>query len=132
MIKQKNLNLKPVEIAWLTGLLEGEGYFGIDNRSVKRYKNSTVPASPYITISMIDENFIAKLAKLVNKNYYSPSRKTATSKKVFICHVGDRPTLLYLLPHLLPHISKRRKKQIQNYINLLNQYVAWKNKQINK
>ena len=31
------LALSEIEIAWLAGLLEGEGNFGLDARSAKRY-----------------------------------------------------------------------------------------------
>ena len=77
---------------------------------------------------MIDEDVIAKVAKLLNKSYFSPTRKTITNKKVFTCHIGDRLTLLYLLPKILPYMSKRRKKQIQICIDLLNQWITWKKK----
>ena len=32
-----DLQLSNIEIAWLAGLLEGEGSFGIDDRSATRY-----------------------------------------------------------------------------------------------
>jgi hypothetical protein len=46
----------------MAGLLEGEGSFGLDNRSKKRYKNSTSPPGVYIKISMTDEDVIEKMA----------------------------------------------------------------------
>ena len=41
------LSLTEIEIAWLAGLIEGEGNFGLDARSATRCKVSTAPASPY-------------------------------------------------------------------------------------
>nr|QUX32894.1 hypothetical protein [Blidingia minima] len=129
MIKNdKKLNLTEIEVAWLSGLFEGEGSFGIDNRSAKRYINSVAPAAPFIKIAMTDEDVIAKVAKLLNKSHLSPTRKTVTNKTVFICHIGDRQTLLYLLPRMLPYMGKRRQKQIQMSIFLLNKWKIWKNK----
>jgi hypothetical protein len=59
-------SLSDVEIAWMAGLLEGEGSFGLDKRSKQRYENSTSPPGPYVKISMTDEDVIEKMAKLVN------------------------------------------------------------------
>jgi len=123
----KKLDLSEIEIAWLAGLFEGEGSFGIDARSAKRYKKSFAPAAPFMRISMTDEDVIAKVAKLFLKKYFSPTRKTVSNKTVFICHVGDRATLLYVLPRMLPYMGKRRKEQINACISLLNQWLTWKN-----
>ena len=84
------LYLSETEIAWLAGLFEGEAYFNLDKRSKKRYINSEAPPAPFIKIAMIDEDIISRVAKLLNKNYYIPSRLTSTGKKVYICHIGDR------------------------------------------
>ena len=96
------LALSEIEIAWLAGLLEGEGNFGLDARSAKRYKVSTAPPSPFLRISMTDQDIIERVSKLVNKSCFSPTRLTAKGKRVYICHIGDRATLAMLLPRLFP------------------------------
>nr|YP_010835622.1 hypothetical protein NQY40_pgp021 [Ulva meridionalis]WFS80090.1 hypothetical protein [Ulva meridionalis] len=100
------LNISEIEIAWLAGLFEGEAYFGLDKRSKKRYLNSTSPPAPFIKIAMTDEDIIYRVAKLLNKKYYIPSRLTKTGKKVFVCYIGDRKTLIYLLPKILPYMGE--------------------------
>lgn len=109
----------------MAGLLEGEGSFGLDNRSKKRYKNSTSPPGVYIKISMTDEDVIEKMAKLVNKTYFSPARVTKTNKKVYNLHIGDRETLLVLLPRLFPYLGKRRQAQVQVCIEALEDWKKW-------
>jgi len=52
--------LSEIDIAWLAGLLEGEGSFLLDNRSAKRFKVSTSPPFPFIKIQMTDEDVIKK------------------------------------------------------------------------
>lgn len=89
------LNLSETEIAWLAGLFEGEAYFSLDERSKTRYINSTAPPAPFIKIAMVDEDIISRVAKLLNKNYYTPSSLTTTGKKVYICYIGDRKTLIF-------------------------------------
>jgi len=110
------LDLSEIEIAWLLhffftkkciGLLEGEGNFGLDARSAKRYNVSTAPPSLFLRISMTDRDIIERVSKLVNKNCFSPTRLTAKGKRVYIVHVGDRATLAMLLPRLFPYFGKR-------------------------
>lgn len=117
--------ISEVDIAWMAGLLEGEGSFGLDNRSQKRYKNFTSPPGVYIKISMIDEDVIEKMAKLVNKNYFSPTRVTAKNKNVYTLHIGDRATLLVLLPRLFPYFGKCRQVQVKFCIDALENWKKW-------
>lgn len=118
-------SLSDVDIAWMAGLLEGEGSFGLDKRSKQRYEKSTSPPGPYIKISMTDEDVIQKMAQLVNKTYYSPTRLTAKNKQVYILHIGDRETLLVLLPRLFPHLGKRRQAQVQVCLDALQDWEKW-------
>ena len=123
------LSLTRIQIAWRAGLLEGEGYFGIDKRSKTRYKNSTVPYSPFIKISMVDRDVIDKVSLLLNKKTFSPKRLTTKNKKVYTCHIGDRETLLYLLPKIKPYMGGRRKETIHEQILELKKWQLWKKKQ---
>jgi hypothetical protein len=118
-------SISEVDIAWMAGLLEGEGSFGLDNRSKKRYENSTSPPGVYIKISMTDEDVIEKMAKLVNKASFSPARVTKKNKKVYNLHIGDRETLLVLLPRLFPYLGKRRQAQVQVCIDALEDWKKW-------
>lgn len=120
------LNLSELNIAWLAGLFEGEAQFGLDLRPQKRYINSNAPPAPFIKIAMVDEDVIAHVASLLNKNYFSPSRLTVTNKKVYVCHISDRKTLIYLLPKLLPYMGKRRKEKIIEAIKELENWKKWK------
>ena len=123
-------------MAWIAGLFQSEANFGLDSRSKTRYKISTAPASFFIKISMVDQDGIEKVAKLVNKSCFSPSRKTSTGKTVYVVHIGDRATLSYLLPFLLPHLGERRHKSVQECLDALNAYCGipqesvkkWQNK----
>ena len=114
-----SLNLTEIEIAWITGLFEGEANFGLDSRSKKRYDVSTSPPGPFVKISMVDQDVIEKVAKLLNKSYFSPSRKTSKGKTVYTLHIGDRTILSYLLPRLFPYLGERRQKIVQQCIDAL-------------
>ena len=119
------LNLNEIQIAWMAGILEGEGSFDIDNRSKVRYKESTAPPVGYLKVSMTDEDVIKKFANNAKKTYFSASKKTKGGKTEYICNIGDRKTLMYLLPRLQVHLGKRRKEQNQLCIDALNEWKVW-------
>jgi len=119
------LNLTEIDIAWIAGLLEGEAYFGIDNRSKDRYEVSNSPPSPFIKISMVDEDIIQRLSKLLDKSYFSPSRKTVTGKQVYTLHIGEKEKLLFILQKILPYMGVRRGERITECIFHLQTWKEW-------
>lgn len=114
-----------IEIAWLAGLIEGEGSFGLDARSAKGYKVSTAPQSPYLRISMTDQDIIERVSKLVKKKCFSPTCRTVIEKQVYTVHVGDRATLSWLLPRLFPHFGKRLQQAVQKCLDALDDWEVW-------
>ena len=120
-----DLELSDVKITWLSGLMEGEGTFGINESSSKRYENSTSPPAPTFSISMTDEDVIDKVAEMLGKKPFSPKRKTVKDKKVYTVSTESRPVLAYLLPLLLPHLGERRATQVKKQIDLLDKYKIW-------
>jgi len=119
------LNLTETDIAWIAGLLEGEGYFGIDNRSKDRYEISKTPPAPFIKISMVDEDIIQRLSKLLDKSYFSPSRKTVTGKQVYTLHIGEKEKVLFILQKILPYMGVRRGERITECISHLQTWKEW-------
>lgn len=119
------LSLSEIEIAWLAGLLEGEGNFGLDARSAKRYKVSTARPSPFLRIAMTDQDIIERVSKLFEKTCFSPKRFTVTGKQTYIVHVGDRETLGRLLPRLFPYFGKRRQQAVQKCLDALAEWEVW-------
>jgi hypothetical protein len=119
------LNLSETEIAWIAGILEGEGYFGIDNRSKDRYEVSKSPPAPFIKISMVDEDIIQRLSKLLDKSYFSPSRKTVKDKQVYTLHIGEKEKVLFILQKILPYMGVRRGERITECISHLQTWKEW-------
>ena len=77
----KDLMLSETDVAWLAGLLEGEGTFLLDNRSATRYEESTVPPSPVLRISMTDQDIIDRVAKMLDKKSFSAKKKQLVVKQ---------------------------------------------------
>ena len=119
------LDLTETDVAWIAGLLEGEGYFGIDNRSKDRYETSKIPPAPFIKVSMVDEDIIQRLSKLLDKPYFSPSRKTVTGKQVYTLHIGEKEKVLSILQQILPYMGVRRGERIKECISHLQTWKEW-------
>ncbi len=99
------------EFMWLVGLLEGEGSFmkGAPSK----------PNQPIISISMTDEDVIAKVASMWDVKYCSYKARKSNWKPSFGCRIrGFRA--VELMKKLRNHMSERRKRQIDavfdNYI----------------
>ena len=62
--------IKYKDIAWLAGILEGEGSFFIDNQKRKLANGDykTYP-TPTLQVNMSDEDVIARVSQIVDKNY---------------------------------------------------------------
>jgi hypothetical protein len=119
------LNLTETEVAWIAGILEGEGYFGMDNRSKDRYEVSKIPPAPFIKVSMVDEDIIQRLSKLLDKSYFSPSRKTVKGKQVYTLHIGEKEKVLFILQKILPYMGVRRAERITECISHLQTWKEW-------
>lgn len=119
------LDLTEPQIAWIAGLLEGEGSFGIDRRSAKRYENSKAPPSPFIKIAMVDEDVIARISTLLDKPYYLPSRLTVRGKQVYQLHIGEKKKVLWVLQRIRPYMGIRRGEMIDECISLLHEWEKW-------
>lgn len=108
-----------VELAWLAGLLEGEGCFRIATNSA----SSSSPGYrwPTIAMNMTDEDVLRRAAQIaaVGKVYgpYGPYKSNPYSKKPFWqWHVTKREDALWLMKRLYPHMGQRRQEKIDEIL----------------
>ena len=118
-----DLYLTDTEIAWIAGIFEGEGTFGIDDRVKNRSKESTAP--PGCLVSMTDQDVILKLANMLKKKNFKAHRLTKGGKTEYILNISYRKTLRYLLPLIYPHLGQRRRGKVQKCLDVLNAWKTW-------
>lgn len=100
-----------IDIAWVAGIVEGEGWIGHDKRSV----------TPKIKVHMTDEDVIRRLHKItgvgnVSRPYPLPSGKLSWTWRV------ERPRQSAgLLMTLLPFLGERRFNKAKEVL------MGWKN-----
>jgi hypothetical protein len=103
-----------IQLAYLAGIIDGEGCFFIGLFRTKATKN-LLNYHTYIKISNTDENLMKWLKHTVNTTNNQQERKTRISKKertIFNCQItGER--LDNLLPKIYPYlIVKKRQCEI--------------------
>lgn len=104
-------------IAWLAGLIEGEGCF-----SIRKYKNKQYVSTRVI---MTDFDIIEKIYKIVNHGVVSgPYCRNVPNRKPWKNWVlNDAAPQLELLKRLLPWLGNRRKKKVLECIKILNECI---------
>ena len=110
-------NIEP-HIPWLAGFLEGDGCFGIKKQQTK---NPTQPSlRPYLSVQVVDQQLLEFIASLLETNvgtYTHP--KHDTYKTVYRTALSNRDKLRWLLPKLMPFLSKRRQSKVHELMQLL-------------
>jgi hypothetical protein len=102
MIKRE-LVLSTSQVAWLAGLLEGEGTFP--------KATPAMPRRPRVGLVMTDRDIIERVCDLWGTRLYANTVKDERYKPVFRSElVGGSAVSLMLL--LRPHMSVRRQRQI--------------------
>ena len=101
------------DLAWLAGLLEGEGAFCVAKKP-RRPKTGRpwTQVTARVSVGMTDEDVIARAAALVGRNYCTGkvySKKTG--KRMYVLYVSSR-SAEELMRLLYKHLGSRRRSQI--------------------
>jgi hypothetical protein len=101
--------MNQLEIAWLSGLLEGEGCF---------MKGTTSkPFLVRISVEMTDEDVIQKISTLTDTKFYETTRKNQPEhyKRCWrICVMGKKA--VSILNDIYPYMGERRKRKIDEIL----------------
>lgn len=105
------LDLDPVDLAWLSGLLEGEGYFGLVNNRV----NGNLYRYARIGLTMTDRDVVERVACYFNRRMRANKPSKPGGRPQFrITLQGSRAIELMKILH--PHMGERRRKQIDDVL----------------
>lgn len=106
------LDLDPIDLAWLSGLLEGEGYFGLVYRTVKghRYRYARVG------VAMTDRDVVERAAHYFNRKMLSVKPSKPGGRPQFRAVIlGTQAVALMKVLH--PHMGERRRTQIEEVLH---------------
>lgn len=112
-MSHKNITIKDVDLLWLAGLLEGDGFFNTKKDS----------PHPIVSIQLNDEDVIQKISSIFDVNYY---RKTSHNKNWndgFSCIIKSvTAEALYIA--IEPYMGVRRRNRINSVLQNLNTYIV--------
>lgn len=99
--------MKETDIAWLAGILEGEGCFDM-------YETHQGYKAPRVRVEMVDEDIINRIAGLFREiGPWKGTVRRAEPKRsqhnvTYRVQAAGRPLLRKLLPLIRPYMSARR------------------------
>lgn len=99
--------MKPTDIAYIAGLIDGEGYIGI-KRSINR-ANHCVNYSyqERIQIRMVDEQAIAFVASWLGGSYYKENRPDKNRRPLY-CYQASDKIAHSIIKTILPYLKVKR------------------------
>lgn len=98
---------RPTTLAYLAGLLEGEGSFLCPPPSK--------PGCPAVALSMTDEDVVARVALFLEARYFRLPARRDSYKDAFVCRVRGRRAV-ELMKALEPLMGLRRQGQIRRAV----------------
>ena len=116
--------MSEVEVAWVAGLLEGEGSFQLSDKRATSRRTTTVRCS------MTDLDIIERLAGMVNGGPVNPdgynndrreSPVGAPYKRIYAWQMSRARDVYSLLTLIKPYMGERRTQQIQVLLDYFEQ-----------
>ncbi len=107
--------------AYLAGLVDGEGYFGLIPIRKKESTNTTYQCVVKLCLAGLNAE---KVIKLIADNYkghlYKRNKNTATGKEVFSVEIKSKPRVKALLDDIQPYllVKKEQAELMREYIDL--------------
>ena len=107
------------DLYWMSGLLEGEGYFGINKRKYTT-KDGTIKEylEPYIHLQMTDKDVVEKYASIIGSTIRTHQSKRENRKLLYRCGLNGKKKVIPLLQELYPLMGKRRQQRIKELLCL--------------
>lgn len=109
--------MSDLEIAWLAGLLEGEGSFNLTG-----YRTGAAKTSPVIQLAMTDYDVVSRAATLMarfggNGDICNQTRQEKTTKQCYRFRISGAAAV-DLMRAIAPHMGIRRQIRILELIQI--------------
>ena len=101
------------DIAWVAGLLEGEGYFG--NRASTKEHNAN---SIRVTLGMTDRDVIERAAEVLHGNVIGPYAKSNSKYKPMYYVQWHGARAAGIMMTVYSFMGKRRQEKIKEILKL--------------
>lgn len=106
-----------VQIAWVSGIFEGEGTFGI---GTVKTKNGSIYNQVYTAVHMTDEDVIKKLYDFTGIGNMRSLTERPNTKQAYMWKVSVRKDVEDLIFAMLPHLGQRRTARALEGLAVIN------------
>jgi hypothetical protein len=105
------------DLHWFAGLMEGEGSFGIWRHCMRHRRLPQTYRYPRLQLMMTDKDVVARAADLLGVKMQGPYGPYAQIGKLPVYRVAcSGRRAVKIMQRLRPHMSKRRRAQIDRAI----------------
>ena len=104
-----------MDVAWLAGLLEGEGWFGHTKRGAGPTSRFDYYV-PVIAVAMNDEDVVRRVGCLINCAVHGPHLKQGGRRPTFRTAVHGHKAEA-LMEMLLPFLGERRSARVREVLD---------------
>ena len=111
--------LTPIEVAWLAGLLEGEGCFTTRGNKTTRWANGDPKLYPRIVVAMTDRDVVARAAELMGSYEPKIGRRKPPQQDMWWTELGKGAEVLDIMEQVLPLMGERRSKRIKELMEMM-------------
>jgi hypothetical protein len=98
--------IKTLDIAWLAGIVEGEGCFSLNQ---KKY--------PALAIRMSDHDVIERAASILQTRVTGPYKTSAKHKPTWLCQINGAKAIAWAMT-LYVLLGERRKEKVRELIEV--------------
>lgn len=98
------------DIAWLAGLLEGDGSFELA-------KNGPNTVAPTLRVAMLDQDIVERVSVLFGNTPVYTYNTPKGDKTMYRTQISKQAILQPILESILPYLGIRRKEQANEMIN---------------
>ena len=103
-------DISPVELAWLAGIIEGEGTFVTSRRQAKDY--------PKIAVSMTDEDVIRKFYAITGAGgVYTLTVRGLMTKPSYVWALSRKADVQEFCSRIAVHLGLRRTRQMRTMLS---------------
>ena len=102
--------MKPEEVAYIAGLIDGEGYIGIKKSKAYACQGRVTPGySARICVKMVDEAAIRFLAETLGGWYYKEKRAAVAGRRILYSYQATEARAESILRAVLPFLRVKRR-----------------------
>lgn len=98
------MNIERDDLIWLSGLLEGEGWFG-----------SSTTGNPRLSIECTDRDVAGRAAMMMGGNLRARMPRNERCNPTYVCEIGGERAAA-LMEELLPFMGARRSSKIMEIL----------------